>query len=139
MDISTIHLIFAAKLLNPEVLTCPEKFLGPNYEEVLKFWRDIDTLSEEQTLKIKDLYLTLDDSEFVTAEYDAITVAEEVVGKKVRNAAWYAADEVTGIHWKFAPKSYSAFGRTFSVCGIATQEVIGGLENKVFYDLIMNP
>jgi hypothetical protein len=42
-----IHNRLADKLNNPEVLTNPEKFLGPNYETVLNFWKYVESLDQE--------------------------------------------------------------------------------------------
>jgi hypothetical protein len=47
-NISKSHKRFSERLNNPRVLTNPEEFLGPNFEEVLNFWMILDDLSEEQ-------------------------------------------------------------------------------------------
>jgi hypothetical protein len=48
MKISKTHLKFANILNSTEVLTHPENFLGPNWEEVINFWLYLDTLTEDQ-------------------------------------------------------------------------------------------
>lgn len=49
-----------------DVLSKPEKYLGPNYELILNFWRLIDRLTEEQWKVINEKYITKkDDKNFV--------------------------------------------------------------------------
>jgi hypothetical protein len=48
MTYSKTHTTFIEELDNFEALTDPEKFLGPNWETVLHFWKWIDTLSSRQ-------------------------------------------------------------------------------------------
>jgi hypothetical protein len=43
-----------------DVLTNPEKYLGPNYQEVLRFWAHLDTLSFEQLNNAHNRYWDLD-------------------------------------------------------------------------------
>jgi hypothetical protein len=38
-----------------DVLTNPEKYLGPNYQEVLRFWAHVETLSDEAHNRYWDL------------------------------------------------------------------------------------
>ncbi len=122
MGISTIHLIFAAKLPNPEAIDHPEYFLSSKYQSVLDFWWFIDGLSCYEKNKMKERFLALDEDARWSAVDTAWNSAGEVVGWKVRKAAGDAA----------------SFENTFEVFGFATLELIGGLENKVFYDLIMS-
>jgi hypothetical protein len=48
MKISRTHQILRKELNNPEVLTNPEQFLGPNWETVLRWWLYYDSLIYEQ-------------------------------------------------------------------------------------------
>jgi hypothetical protein len=48
MNYSTTHKRFGELSSNPEALTNPQDFLGPNYETVLNFWWTMDSLTETQ-------------------------------------------------------------------------------------------
>ena len=94
--ISKIHKRFSEYLNNPRVLTNPEEFLGPNYEEVLKFWIILEELSKEQLRVVKerdDAFFNENRSEWRKAEDLAYEASEEVVGEdNVNNAGWAALD-----------------------------------------------
>ncbi len=123
MTYSKIHKRFSKRLNKPEALTNPEKYLGPNYQDVLNFWIYLDTLSKQEREEMNDCYLALDNivrnSAFVVARY----AAKEVVGEEFNFEAWRSAYDVTG---------------KWTVFGDATLELIGDLKNKVVYDLIMS-
>jgi hypothetical protein len=123
MTYSKIHKRFSKRHNKPEALTNPEKYLGPNYQDVLNFWIYLDTLSKQDKEKINDRYLALDnivrDSAFVVARY----AAKEVVGEEFIFEAWRAAYDVT---------------RERVVFGDATLELIGDVKNKLYYQLIMS-
>jgi hypothetical protein len=129
LGISTIHSRFL-RIINDnlegspqDVISNPEKYLGPNWEKVLEFWWYIDTLSEDEIGKMVDRYLTIDVDITISAAVVSRHVAEEVVGWEVRDAAWSAAN--------VTPNS--------PIFAYATLELIGGnIENKLRYDLIMN-
>jgi hypothetical protein len=106
----------------PEVLTEPQKILGPNHSKVLEFWRHIDGLSKQDKEKMNDRYRALDEEVRDSAVDAAIDAAKEVVGLKFKCEAWWAALSVTGK----------------GVFSYATDEIIGNVENKVLYDLIMS-
>lgn len=57
--ISKTHQEFSRCLEDPRVLTNPEKFLGPNYKEVLNFWLILEELSEEQLKELITRYMDL--------------------------------------------------------------------------------
>jgi hypothetical protein len=107
----------------PEVLTNPESVLGPNAPKVLEFWRHIDGLSKQEKKEINDRYCALDDYVRWSAIDAAYVAAIEVVGREFSNEAWTATLNVTGCELVFS---------------WATEELIGNVENKVFYDLIMS-
>jgi len=92
MTYSKTHQRFANRLNNPEALTNPENFLGPNYETVLNFWRWIDSLSVEQWKVVNDHYRNLDYAAWIAA-WDAAWYAAE---SAARNAAVYAAGYAAG-------------------------------------------
>jgi hypothetical protein len=104
----------------PEVLTEPQKILGPNAPKVLEFWRHIDGLSADE--KMNDRYRALNCNVRVSAKIAAMDAARDVVGEEFRCGAFDAAYDVTG-RWVF---------------GYATCELIGDVKNKVAYDLIMS-
>lgn len=54
MNYSTTHKTFSEILNEPEVLTDPCKFLGPNWRKVLEFWSYLDTLSFQDIAKINN-------------------------------------------------------------------------------------
>jgi hypothetical protein len=95
MTYSKIHQAYSEHLNQPDVLTHPAKYLGPNWKDVLNFWIYLDTLSDEEKKKMYDRFLALD---FKVREFAIIAsrdAAREVVGEKFRNAAWLAAWNVT--------------------------------------------
>jgi len=92
--ISKTHQNFSERLRNPRVLTNPEEFLGPNYEEVLNFWMKLDELSEEQLEFVYEREQAFCDenySEWRKATDLTIKASEKVVGWKYANYAAYAA------------------------------------------------
>jgi hypothetical protein len=113
-----------SKLANwyPEVLTNPESILGPNHPKVLEFWIYIEGLSGEGKEEMRQRYRALDFNVRVSAFDTARNAADEVVGWKFRDAAWWEAYVVTGL-WIF---------------GDATMELIGNVDNKVAYNVIMS-
>jgi hypothetical protein len=106
MKISKIHERFSDYLEDPKVLTNPEDYLGPNWEDVINFWLYLDTLSESEISKIGDRYYALDyhvsDAARLAARLAARDSAEEVVGEKVKNAAWLAAFYISGDVFAYA-------------------------------------
>jgi hypothetical protein len=109
MTYSKTHQKFSERLNQPDVLTNPGKYLGPNWEDVLNFWIYVDGLSDKEKEAIADRYFALDDDVRDAAIDAVVDAATEVVGEKFRCEAWCAADVVTG-WWVF---------------GHATNELIG--------------
>jgi hypothetical protein len=105
-----------------KVLTTPQTILGPNHSKVLELWRRIDTLSDQEKEEMDVLYWALDFNVHDSANVAACDAAAEVVGLGFRNAAWFAAVDVTGK----------------GVFGDATVELIGDVKNKVAYNVIMS-
>jgi hypothetical protein len=56
MSYSKIHQNFANRLQNPEVLTSPQNFLGPNFQAVLDFWMRLDDITEDEWKELACLY-----------------------------------------------------------------------------------
>jgi hypothetical protein len=96
MTYSKIHQDFSKRLNTSDVLINPEKYLGPNWEDVLNFWIYHDTLSNKEEEEMDDLYWALDFNMRVSAWCAAKNAAEDVIGWEFRSAAWRAAYEVTG-------------------------------------------
>jgi hypothetical protein len=95
MTYSKTHQKFSERLEQPDVLTDPEKYLGPNYQDVLNFWIYLDTLSAEEKNEISVRYWALDLKARESAWIASRNVAIEVVGWGFRCEAWDAAYDVT--------------------------------------------
>ena len=100
MNISKIHKRYSERLNNPEVLTNPEEFLGPNYEAVLNYWLILDGLSQDQLKAIEGRYRHFYDnhySEWNRATNEAYDAFEETIGDKFADYADNASYVVYGI------------------------------------------
>jgi hypothetical protein len=95
MTYSKIHQKFSERLNQPDVLTDPEKYLGPNYQDVLNFWIYLEGLSDKEKEEMANHYWDLDDDVRESAGHGARNAAEEVVGCGFRHEAWRAAYNVT--------------------------------------------
>jgi hypothetical protein len=80
MKISRTHQRLSNHLNNPEVLTNPELFLGPNWETVLRFWLYYESLTYEQKDELERRYFAIVYNNRIRAENLAHNVAIEVVG-----------------------------------------------------------
>jgi hypothetical protein len=80
MKISRTHQNLSNYLKNPEVLTNPQKFLGPNWETVLRFWLYFESLTDEQKNELCRRYLAIDNKTCKRAWELARNSAIEVVG-----------------------------------------------------------
>jgi hypothetical protein len=100
MTYSKIHQTFSERLNQPDALTNPEKYLGPNYQDVLNFWIYLETLSNKEKEEMAQSYWALDEEVRIFAENASFCAAKEVVGEKFRRAASRAAYSVTG-RWVF--------------------------------------
>jgi hypothetical protein len=96
MTYSKIHQKFSEVLNNPEALTDPEKYLGPNYQDVLNFWIYLDSLSDEEREEMWQRYCALDGNVRISARIASRDAAEEVVGWEFRVEAFDAAYDITG-------------------------------------------
>jgi hypothetical protein len=97
MTHSKTHLKFSERLEQPDALTNPEKYLGPNWEDVLNFWIYLDTLSDEEKNEMVNHYWALDEEVRNSAFVAARAAAEVVVGDDFRYEAWWAAYDVTRV------------------------------------------
>jgi hypothetical protein len=122
LDISISHSILLRRINDnedgapQEVLSNPEKYLGPNFEAVLAFWWKLGNLSKEQRKIVRQRYWALG--------YEARA--------DVWAAAWEAADAggVAGADAANAAEGAAA---------VATLELIGNVENPVFLLLFNAP
>ncbi len=120
MNYSKAHQNFFNELQNPEALTSPQDFLGPNYETVLNFWWFMDGLTADQWNEVARRYRALDDAARDAAWYAARDAAGSAAGYAARNAAWDAAwDAAAYAAWDAA--AYAAR----NAAGYATYELIG--------------
>ncbi len=94
MKISDTHQWLSNYLKNPEVLTNPEPFLGPNWETVLRWWLYWESLTDEQK---RVLQWRGDDNTGDRAWDLAHNAAIEVIGEDNRNAVFIAAPSPTSI------------------------------------------
>ena len=101
-----------------DVLSIPQKYLGPNWEHVLEFWWKLDELTEDQWntihLRYGDFYYN-QHSEWVKATDEAIKAARETIG---REFSFNVADAACAVYGWAADR--------------ATREIIGGVKNPVF-------
>jgi hypothetical protein len=109
MKISEAHQNFASYLKNQKVLTHPEKYLGPNWEEVINFWLYLDTLNKKQ-LKI------------VEERYRALSCTERCIA---RDKALVAAGATTKYIYSAKNSAYCSVSYGYCAAGFATYELIG--------------
>ena len=119
MNYSKAHQKFSTKLQNPEALTNPQDFLGPNYETVLNFWWTMDSLTETQWNEVARRYRALD-----SAAGDAASSASRAASRAAAGyAAWYAGDAAWSAAYDAAWSA--AWAAAWYAAGDATYELIG--------------
>ena len=116
MNHSKAHQNFSNRLENPEALTSPQDFLGPNYQTVINFWWFMDSLSEDQWKEVARRYDALDTAAWNAARAAAKYAARDTAYNAARNAAWDAAWDAARVAARDAA-GYAA--------GYATSELIG--------------
>jgi hypothetical protein len=89
MKISKTHQNLSKELNNPEVLTNPEPFLGPNWETVLRWWLYEESLTDEQKNELSRRYWDIDYITCDRARNLARDASIEVIGEDNRVAVWY--------------------------------------------------
>jgi hypothetical protein len=88
MNYSNLHRVFASKLYDnyydneQYVLENPEKYLGPNYKEVLNFWFYKESLSVEKRLTYSGGKNKLSKQSLIVAIDRSYELASEVIPKK---------------------------------------------------------
>jgi hypothetical protein len=88
MKISKTHQRLSRELKNPEVLTNPEPFLGPNWETVLRFWLYYESLTYEQWNELRIRYNAIDNGTFTYAYNLARDAVLNVIVGKNRRAVY---------------------------------------------------
>jgi hypothetical protein len=89
MKISKTHQHLSNYLKNPEVLTNPEPFLGPNWETVLRWWLYEESLTDGQKRELRRRYKAIDNYTRIRAWELAHDAAVEVIGEDNWDAVWY--------------------------------------------------
>jgi hypothetical protein len=116
MYYSKAHQNLSNELQNPEALTSPQNFLGPNYETVINFWWFIDGLTEDQWNEVARRYDAARGAARGAAS-DAARIAARIAARDAAGyaawrAAWDAARDAAGDAARIAAR-------------IATYELIG--------------
>jgi hypothetical protein len=144
LDISVAHSVLLRKVNDGQpgapsnVLTNPEKYLGPNFLRVLGFWRRLDYLSVDQWKKIAERLSLLDPASCLAAELSATRAAPTVAAasefepypKKAATCASYAG------MWANPYLTGANTGAT--AAEYATDELISHIENPLFVPLFDN-
>jgi hypothetical protein len=91
MKISKTHKEFADDLKDQTALEYPERFLGPNWKNVLNFWIYLDTLSDEDFDIVTKRYLDLDADARVSAWDNAFKATEATICDDYVYVIWYSA------------------------------------------------
>ena len=132
---SKAHQNFSNGLQNPEALTNPQDFLGPNYETVINFWWFMDGLTENQWNEVARRYDALDYAARNAAMSAAMSAARIAAGYAAWNAAWDAARNAARDAARNAARNAAwnaARNAARNAAGNATYELIGGIDNPVF-------
>ena len=117
MTNSKVFSYFTMGLNKVEVLNNPEKYFGPNADQLIVFWNRLDTLTEEQLETIDGRYWDFYNNQFSEwrkAVNEAIEASKETIGTEFANKSAWAANFY----------SIAAF--------YATREIIGGIKTPVF-------
>jgi hypothetical protein len=91
MKISNTQQRLSDRLNNPEVLTNPELFLGPNWETVLRWWLYFESLTFAQRDELNRRYFAIDLDTWRRAGDLTLNAAIEVIGKDNWDAFWFVA------------------------------------------------
>jgi hypothetical protein len=96
MKISKTQQRLSRELKNPEVLTNPEQFLGPNWETVLRWWLYYESLTLEQKDELWRRWVAIDYYTRIRAWTLAEDAAIEVIGEQNRRVAhWVSYPDIT--------------------------------------------
>jgi hypothetical protein len=134
MKISEAHQKFAGfqhhvyDIPKQDVLTHPENYLGPNWEEVINFWLYIDTLSENQWLVVWERYRYLSVEECRVASGKVLVAAKATI-RYAFDASHSASDSVSYAN-------NTAFWATYELIGL--QKLLEQGYQPVFFPLFLN-
>jgi hypothetical protein len=92
-----------------DVLTHPEKYHGPNWENVINFWLYLDTLSEDQLNVVEE-------------RYSALSCTEQFIA---RDKALVAAGATAKYIYSAGSSAYCSVSRAKYAAANATLELIG--------------
>jgi len=104
MNYSSFHKDFASELnrryniKEQDVLEHPEKYLGPNYKEVLNFKFYWDNLSDELWYVYRDRRVKLNEQTRNGAEELAIKLASEVIDPRFVDSLYFEELELVASH-----------------------------------------
>ncbi len=126
--ISKIHENFADLLKKQEVLTHPENYLGPNWEEVINFWLYFDTLSVNQLKVVGKSYWDLSDEEWSIA-YNKARIAAE-------STTEYAYDAGSAAFYGVSYAQSAARDATLEL--ISLEKLLEQEHQLVFFPLFLN-
>ena len=115
MKNSNTHQRLSDHINNPEVLTNPEPFLGPNWETVLRWWLYYESLTREQRNELYRRWGAIDYDTYNRAFVLAYDATYEVIGVDNRLVVWNVAPPPTEL----------------------TYELIANLENPFFLPLVV--
>ena len=124
MTISQAHHRFVNLVKNNEALTNPQEFLGPNTDQLIKFWSSLDELTEEQLKTVKGRYHDFCDNQW--PEWS-----------KALHESIKASIEIIGVEFSFFADLAAELDYCFVACW-ATLEIIGGVKNPVFLKMFDN-
>jgi hypothetical protein len=91
MKISNTQQSLSDYLKNTEVLTNPQKFLGPNWETVLRWWLYYESLTDGHRDELVRRYWAIDLDTRNRARNLARNAAIEVISEDNRLAVWFVA------------------------------------------------
>lgn len=92
------HKQISEELNDPEVLTSPEKYFGPNYKTLINFWIYWDSLSLTQRCDYQDLLNSLSYNIWNQAYHEARRSSEKVENCAVSLLCWEMEMEMVGMH-----------------------------------------
>jgi hypothetical protein len=100
MTYSKTHKSLSDYLKNPEVLTNPEPYLGPNWEMVLRWWLYCESLTDEQENELLRRWYAIDDDTLNRAMALAYNAATKVIGWYNSCAVWYVVSYPTALTYE---------------------------------------
>jgi hypothetical protein len=122
------HLQFQCSISKQDALTHPEKYLGPNWEEVINFWLYLDILNKKQLKVVGERYSALSCIEQCIARDKALVAAGATA--KYFNGAGSAA---------FYTLSCENFATEYATCElIGLQKLLAQEHHPMFFPLFLN-